>query len=825
MAGTTNAGAPPSTFVPRKGFPILFLRSLPLYGKECLALLQEIVADGNTTRGGGGTRTTRTAVTGATARRGHGAAAEAAAAAAAAATTSAAAAGLGGSISPVENGGSSRKEEHGWLRRQNDNGHEAEASGMPSRGGPRPLGDDDGPVGGSNSGNESSDIDDDEESQSGSSDDSDSSGSEAAADEAAADEESEASEGGGHAVDEATARVADADHGVVVAGLLAAAAAAPPGAAASSVVTNAARRGMISKGKKRERRLKTESEYKRHVESIPCHQFSVAAVPRTAATKTENDDTEDVNNSDVVLCVPNCLSPDRNTKDDISNLLSRRLDADTNHSSNSPALREAKALVSLLEQAQSQNGLVVVIWWMRSGRFAGAVFVNDTCVAHSTKARYTTRKGQGKSQSAMDNQKGRSIKSVGAQLRRAGQVQLWDDVRSVAVAWTSYLQKAHLVFVMVPTVMHGTLWKETFTNVLTKDDGRVRTRVPLNLKKPGFDSVVMVHRVLTTCTLRPYISHVVASAEESGAEKSGVSVQSPKIHQQETAKAQEVVWPPWTPLHEAAAKGGVEALVALLGQHDVNVNAVAGPLLQTPLHVAAAAGSASAAVAVEGDGQGDRSGEDEHAVNEALKALSTDDASEIKNEGSAADAAECVYQLLVTGGADPTVTDIRNRVPYFLASSEPVRVAFRRARAVLESGESALAWDWDAAKVGPALTDEELDARKEKEAEKKRQKKQRQKERKTKDKAAAEAMERQRQQQAEEQLKQDEAKRIRDGLQPKAGTTKASNVCDYCQKVCVGKRRRDMYQRLEYAYCSTECVQKHKRELMAAAAMARFQSS
>jgi Bacteroidetes VLRF1 release factor/Vms1-associating treble clef domain len=715
------------------------------------------------------------------------------------------------------------------LSRQNDNGHEAEASGMPSSGGPRPLGDD-GPVLGSNSGNESSDIDDDDESQSGSSDDFDSSGSEAAADEAE-EEESEVSEGGGHAVEGAAAGVADTDRGIAGHPSAAAAAAAPPGAAASSVVTNVARKGMNSKSKKRERRLKTESEYKRHVESIPCHQFKVVVPRATATTKTapEKVDTEDVRDDDVVLlCVPSCLSPDRNTKDDIANLLSRRYDADTNNVN--PALREAKALVVLLEQAQSQKGLVVVIWWMRSGRFAGGVFVNDKCVAHSTKARYTTRKGQGKSQSAMDNQKGKSIKSVGAQLRRAGQVQLWDDVRSVAVAWTSYLQKAHLVFVMVPTVMHGTLWKETFANVLTKDDERVRTRVPLNLKKPGFDSVVMVHRVLTTCAIRPYVPHVVAGAEESGAEKSLVSVQSSKTIQQDTAKRRDddtgkVVWPPWTPLHEAAAMGRVEALVALLGQQDVNVNAVAGPLLQTPLHVAAAAG---AAVSVDGGGNG-RSGVDgDEDVTDALDALSTEDVSNVTNDVSAADAAECVYQLLVTGGADPTVTDIRNRVPYFLASSEPVRVAFRRARAVLENaGDStAAAWDWDAAKVGPALTDQELEARKEKEAEKKRQKKQRQKERKAKDKAAAEAMERQRQQQAEEQRKQTEAKRIRDGLQPKAaGNTKATNVCDYCQKVCVGKRRRDMHQRLEYAYCSTECVQMHKRELMAAAAMARFQSS
>ena len=38
----------------------------------------------------------------------------------------------------------------------------------------------------------------------------------------------------------------------------------------------------------------------------------------------------------------------------------------------------------------------------------------------------------------------------------------------------------------------------------------------------------------------------------------------------------------------------------------------------------------------------------------------------------------------------------------------------------------------------------------------------------------------------------------------------------------IGKSRSQMFSRLEYVYCSTDCVRKHQRELMAAAAMARF---
>ena len=53
-------------------------------------------------------------------------------------------------------------------------------------------------------------------------------------------------------------------------------------------------------------------------------------------------------------------------------------------------------------------------------------------------------------------------------------------------------------------------------------------------------------------------------------------------------------------------------------------------------------------------------------------------------------------------------------------------------------------------------------------------------------------------------------------------TTTASNACDFCQKVCKGKRRSQMFSRLEYVYCGTDCVKKHQRELTAAAAMARL---
>ena len=181
-------------------------------------------------------------------------------------------------------------------------------------------------------------------------------------------------------------------------------------------------------------------------------------------------------------------------------------------------------------------------------------------------------------------------------------------------------------------------------------------------------------------------------------------------------------------------------------------------------------------------------------------------------------AADCVAWLLLQGHADPCQVDARGRVPYFLASHDTVRNAFRRARASL--GEEYCDWD-TGAKVGAPLRQEDVDLKREREAEKKRKKRARQKEKKATERAEQQQAEERRREAVERQRQEEEAKRVRDGLQGKAG---GGGVCDFCQTVCKGRKRTEMFKRLGYSYCSTECVQNHKRELMAAAAMARFGS-
>lgn len=104
--------------------------------------------------------------------------------------------------------------------------------------------------------------------------------------------------------------------------------------------------------------------------------------------------------------------------------------------------------------------------------------------------------------------------------------------------------------------------------------------------------------------------------------------------------------------------------------------------------------------------------------------------------------------------------------------------------------------------------------------EKKRRQRARQKEAKAEEKAEAEEEAARERTELEERKRLEEARRARDGL--RASSSAASNACDYCQTVVRGKKRSQMFHRLEYAYCTTECVKKHQRELMAAAATRRM---
>jgi hypothetical protein len=450
------------------------------------------------------------------------------------------------------------------------------------------------------------------------------------------------------------------------------------------------------------------------------------------------------------------------------------------------ALLGRKNHLSLLSQCQScaqlalelgakQQKRPVIVLLLRSGRFIGGVFVAGTCVTHRSFQRYTVRKGQGKAQSTQDNQ--RRPKSMGAQLRRAGEQNLKEDIEKLILEWKEHIDRASLIFVACPKTMKTTLFASPVEKILSKDDSRIRS-IPFDVGRPTFEGACVVQEVMMTIQLKeviPYEEKDLEIHSNEGAHPEAVVLLP--VREEEEPKRVAI---PLTALHEAARDGNLSVILDILRKEDdlAFVDQPAGFDLMTPLHFAAESSASNV---------------------------------------DPITAAACVSSLLLQGHADPCALDARLRLPYFLASHEKVRDAFRKSRAVL--GEDF--YDWEKAKVGPPLAEEDIQLRKEKEAEKKRRKKARQKEKNQKEKAEAAELEQQRQEEQERQKCVEDAKRARDSLQPKAMKS-ADNVCDFCQKECKGKKRLQMFKRLDYNYCSTDCVQKHKRELTAAAAMARF---
>ncbi len=470
---------------------------------------------------------------------------------------------------------------------------------------------------------------------------------------------------------------------------------------------------------------------------------------------------------------------------------------------------QAHAVKSLSEQLSSDNDAVVVVLLIQSGRFAGGVFRRGKCLAHRAAVRYTIRKGQGKAQSTQDGS--RRPKSVGSQLRRAGEEQLKLDIKTTLAKWTElgYIKRACLIFLACPKTMQSTVFapadaKTAKTNsngngsdMLSKDDDRIR-KIPFDVGRATFHNVEVVHEVLMGVDLCHVQNQASPSKENDKTNESGDPVTNNKAEkedipldpEEEKRKRKDELSKdlPMTPLHTASQDGKLTVLLDLLSksnhsaddEDNLDFDQPAGYDCMTPLHFAAAASAKVDPVT----------------------------------------ASALVSALLIQAHADPTVVDACGRPPYFLAKHDKVREAFRKARAVL--GEEYCDWD-GAAKVGPPLTEDDLEAKKEREAEKKRRKKARQKEKKAKARAAAEEAEKLKAAEEEAKQAQVEAKRARDGLSAKPT---GENVCDFCGKVCKGRNAaKNMFRRLEYKYCSTECVNKHKRELMAAAAMARFGAS
>ena len=139
----------------------------------------------------------------------------------------------------------------------------------------------------------------------------------------------------------------------------------------------------------------------------------------------------------------------------------------------------------------------VSILLFRSGRFAGAIWDSEgNVLVHSCVKRYTVRRKNGGSQSVHDA-KGSPANSVGAQIRRAQERKLDQDVcQLISVQWKEYFESSKsLVFAYASK----SLTESLFVGPLTRATRKCTVLpVPISMHDPTYGEVCRIHKIFSS---------------------------------------------------------------------------------------------------------------------------------------------------------------------------------------------------------------------------------------------------------------------------------------------------------------------------------------
>ncbi|PSR83982.1 hypothetical protein BD289DRAFT_461112 [Coniella lustricola] len=292
-----------------------------------------------------------------------------------------------------------------------------------------------------------------------------------------------------------------------------------------------------------------------------------------------------------------------------------------------------------------------------------------TVLAHKTFHRYTTRRKQGGSQSANDNAKG-AAHSAGSTLRRYNEQALVDDVRQLLTDWKALLDTSDLLFIRATGVTNRrTLFGPYEGQVLRANDTRIRG-FPFSTRRATQNELMRSFIELTRLKVKEILPVDPDAALQAAAAKAQAASSKPsKPTQPKLSEAEETALLHTQQLQALIRRSKVPALLSYLKSNTLPPDfsfqpASANHHAPTPLHFAAAQNSAP-----------------------------------------------LVIGLLTRGGADPTISNGDGKTAFELAGDRGTRDAFRVARH--ELGEKA--WDWEAAKIPPAMAKAEADKREERE--------------------------------------------------------------------------------------------------------------
>ncbi|KAK1758507.1 hypothetical protein QBC47DRAFT_374901 [Echria macrotheca] len=321
--------------------------------------------------------------------------------------------------------------------------------------------------------------------------------------------------------------------------------------------------------------------------------------------------------------------------------------------------------------------MVVSLAPKKSKHSAGPLNKEAVVLAHKTFHRYTTRRKQGGSQSVNDNSKG-VAHSAGASLRRYNEQALVEDIRALLKDWKALIDTSDLLFIRATgTTNRRALFGPYDGQVLRANDPRIRG-FPFSTRRATQNELMRSFIELTRLKVREIDPTAVQTLEATTVDTTKAKAQ-PKPAPPKLTEEEETALLHTTQIQALIRRSKLPALLSYLGTNDLTASFRFQPAdtqqnhhAPTPLHLAASQNAAALIVGL----------------------------------------------LSKAAGADPTLTNAEGKTPFELAGDRATRDAFRVARS--ELGEEA--FDWEAAKVPPALKREEAEKRAEREKKEKQAK-------------------------------------------------------------------------------------------------------
>ncbi|XP_057223572.1 ankyrin repeat and zinc finger domain-containing protein 1 isoform X2 [Malurus melanocephalus] len=524
-------------------------------------------------------------------------------------------------------------------------------------------------------------------------------------------------------------------------------------------------------------------------------------------------------------------------------------------------IEEPVELTASLQSLSASTCWVVLM--MGGGHFAGAVFRGPQVQEHKTFHRYTVRARRGTVQSLRDAQ-GSAPRSAGASLRRYNEAALLKDIQDLLIAWAQHLNEAQRIFIRAPRHNRALLFGGR-NPPLTRGDPRI-CHIPLSTRRATLREVLRVHTTLASlqvygkdtpleeitgsprkvwqkrqrrAEVDPPQEDTTAPEEEEEEEEESLAGEletvevtlgtldlrefevMPKRNRKRRKKrdkkvekgpcAEESGYQCGQPSLEPATELQEEAEAGLLpwgkGGHlqtqlcDALFTACKTGDVQTLRHLLGVPESRG----LPGDSEGGKDAQSVDMAHSLLNQPVDERGCTLLHVAARAGKAEAVC-LLLEAGADPALRDKQERTPYCVSADRLTRNTFRKF--MVEHPDK---YDYSRAKVPGPLT-QEMEAKKlEKKRAQKAQRKQReQAQREERQRWEQEQQEKQRFAALSDREKRALAAERRFAAQLQDTGTTLSNIsrCWHCGESLLG---RIPFHYLDFSFCSTACLQTHRR--------------